>query len=167
MQKKVLSEQILYYGEIKMPEGFEINPLNLTNNLFKALYTDRKHVESRDFDKLNTYITEYINLNYGIALVNKDCWTDIYLPNEKTESKININPVDLKNSADFTLLYGINTNDCDVKINYDDNRRKGRDWTIALPYNNFVMFPSTNMYSIINKQKESLNFIQTITYEYI
>ena len=85
----------------------------------------------------------------------------------KKQSKININPVDLKNSADFTLLYGINTNDCDVKIHYDDNRRKGRDWTIALPYNNFVMFPSTNMYSIINKQKESLNFIQTITYDYI
>ena len=37
MQKKVLSEQSLYYGEIKMPKGFEINPLNLTNNFFKAL----------------------------------------------------------------------------------------------------------------------------------
>ncbi len=68
MQKKVLSEQILYYGEIKMPEGFEINPLNLTNNLFKALYTDRKHVESRDFDKLNTYIREHIRIKHDLDI---------------------------------------------------------------------------------------------------
>ena len=33
--------------------------------------------------------------------------------------------------------------------------------------NKFIMFPSTNMYYIINHQKDSLNFIQTITYEFI
>ena len=31
----------------------------------------------------------------------------------------------------------------------------------------FVMFSSTNMYIIKNKKNEDLNFIQTITYEYI
>ena len=25
MQKKVLTEQVLYYGDVKLPEGFEIN----------------------------------------------------------------------------------------------------------------------------------------------
>jgi len=35
---------------------------------------------------------------------------------------------------------------------------------MQLKNNMFVMFPSTNMYSIENKQKDSLNFIQTITY---
>jgi len=29
------------------------------------------------------------------------------------------------------------------------------------------MFPSTNMYIVSNDQKDSLNFVQTITYEYI
>ena len=29
------------------------------------------------------------------------------------------------------------------------------------------MFPSTNMYYLTNTQKDSLNFVQTITYEYI
>jgi len=29
----------------------------------------------------------------------------------------------------------------------------------------FVMFPSVCMYSIINNQKNNLNFIQTINYE--
>ena len=131
-----------------------------------SIYFYELTVKKLTEDEKNQYHTENIK-SAQLVLVNKDCWTDIYLPNERTESKITIDPVDLKNSPDFTLLYGINTNDCDIKINYDDNRRKGRSWTISLPYNNFVMFPSTNTYSIINKQKESLNFIQTITYDYI
>ena len=80
---------------------------------------------------------------------------------------INIDPINLKNSPDFTLLYGVNVVDCSVKIFYDDNRRKGRSWKTPLENNKFVMFPSTNAYTIINNQKNSLNFIQTITYEYI
>ena len=36
-----------------------------------------------------------------------------------------------------------------------------------LTNNNFIMFPSTNMYYITNNQKDSLKFVQTITYEYI
>ena len=65
------------------------------------------------------------------------------------------------------MLYGAHTKDCYVKIYYDDNRRKGRDWTIKLEKNNFIVFPSTNKYIILNHQKQLLNFIQTITYEHI
>jgi len=54
-----------------------------------------------------------------------------------------------------------------VRIFYDDNRRKGRSWDIPLENNKFIMFPSTNMYTIKNKQKDGLNFIQTLTYEYL
>jgi len=63
-------------------------------------------------------------------------------------------------------LYGTKVEDCWVKIYYDDNRRKGQSFDIELKENMFIMFPSTNMYTISNKQKESLNFIQTITYTY-
>jgi hypothetical protein len=54
-----------------------------------------------------------------------------------------------------------------VRIYYDDNRRKGGSWDIELKNNMFIMFPSTNMYHITNNQKDSLNFIQTMTYEFI
>ena len=39
--------------------------------------------------------------------------------------------------------------------------------SIDILNNRFIMFPSTNMYYLTNNQKDSLNFIQTITYEYI
>ena len=54
-----------------------------------------------------------------------------------------------------------------VRIHYTDNRRAGRSWDIPLTNNKFIMFPSTQMYYITNNQKNSLNFIQTITYEFV
>ena len=56
---------------------------------------------------------------------------------------------------------------CMVRIHYEDNRRKGRSWDIELTNNKFIMFPSTCMYYLTNNQKDSLNFVQTILYEYI
>ena len=86
---------------------------------------------------------------------------------KKTFPIFDVDPVDLRNSPDFTVLYGVDVKDCLVKIYYEDNRRKGRSWDIKLINNMFIIFPSTNMYVINNEQKESMNFIQTILYEYI
>jgi len=167
MLKKVLSEQSIIYGDVSMPKGFEINSLELIKSMFEALYYEKDHSFCKDWDKLNVYIKDFARVKHQLNLVNKDSWGSIYIPNEKTESLTHIDPVDLRDSPDFTLLYGINTKDCMVKIFYDDNRRKGRSWDMELKNNMFIMFPSTNMYCINNKQKDSLNFIQTITYEYI
>jgi len=110
---------------------------------------------------------DHVGLEYGVNLVNKETWGNIYKPGETTIPLLNIDPVDLRNSADFTLLYGVKVKDCNVRIHYEDNRRKGRSWDIELTDNRFIMFPSTNMYYLTNNQKDSLNFVQTITYEYI
>jgi hypothetical protein len=91
----------------------------------------------------------------------------MYKPNQQTIPLLNIDPVDLRNSPDFVLLYGVKVKDCMVRIHFDDNRRKGRSWDIPLTDNQFIMFPSTNMYYITNNQKDSLNFIQTIKYLYL
>ena len=167
MKKNVLSEQALYHGQINMPNGFEINSLNLSKTIFDSLHNQTDFIFNKDWDKLNIYIIEFLQLNFKLKLINKDTWGSIYMPNEISEPLLDVDPVDLRNSPDFTLLYGINTKDCHIKIFYDDNRRKGRYWDIELKQNGFVMFPSTCLYNIINKQNNNLNFIQTITYEYV
>ena len=167
MQKKVLSEQSLFYGDIDMPKGFEIDQEKLTNDILQSTFTNKDFPFSRTWDMLNTYMRDFIGLEHGINLVNKSTWGNIYKPNETTIPLLNIDPVDLRNSPDFTMLYGVKVKDCFVRIHYEDNRRKGRSWDIELKNNMFIMFPSTNMYYITNTQKDSLNFIQTITYEYI
>ena len=167
MQRQVLTEQSLFYGDIDMPKGFEIDQEKLTNDILQSTFNSKEFPFSRTWDMLNTYMRDFIGLDYGINLVNISTWGNIYKPNETTIPLLNIDPVDLRNSPDFTMLYGVKVKDCFVRIHYEDNRRKGRSWDIELKNNMFIMFPSTNMYYITNNQKDSLNFIQTITYEYI
>ena len=106
-------------------------------------------------------------MEYGFSLINKKTWGNVYKPTEISVPFLNIDPGDLRNSPDYTLLYGVNVKDCSVRIHYDDNRRKGRSWDMPLKNNQFIMFPSTQMYYITNNQKDSLNFILTITHEFI
>ena len=167
MNKKVLTEQALYYGDVSMPEHWEIDRVELVHHILHSSLTNKKLQFSQTFDKLNTYMRDFIGLEHSINLVNKSTWGNIYKPNETTIPLLNIDPVDLRNSPDFTLLYGVKVKDCMVRIHYEDNRRKGRSWDIKLTDNMFIMFPSTNMYYLTNNQKDSLNFVQTITYEYI
>ena len=167
MQRQVLTEQSLFYGDIDMPKGFEIDQEKLTNDILQSTFNSKDFPFSRTWDMLNTYMRDFIGLEYSINLVNKSTWGNIYKPNETTIPLLNIDPVDLRNSPDFTMLYGVKVKDCFVRIHYEDNRRKGRSWDIELKNNMFIMFPSTNMYYLTNNQKDSLNFVQTITYEYI
>jgi len=167
MKKQILSEQALYSGNVLMPKGFEIDREKLSDNILKSILTNSETSFSKTLGILNTYLSEHITVEYGFRLINKGTWGNAYKPNQQTIPLLNVDPIDLKNSPDFTLLYGVKTDNCFVRVYYDDNRRKGRSWDIELKDNMFIMFPSTNMYYINNKQKNSLNIIQTITYEYI
>ena len=167
MQKKVLSEIALYYGDVAMPKGWDIDRDKLQKDILQSVIQNKDFSFSRTFDMLNTYMRDHVNLEYGFTLINKETWGNIYKPEENSKPLINVDPVDLRNSPDYTLLYGVKVKDCMVRIHFEDNRRKGRSWDIPLKNNMFIMFPSTNMYYITNNQKDSLNFIQTITYEYI
>ena len=166
MKKKVFSEQAVYIDEIKLPKGFEINPLELSHSIFKGLYYNRTSIASKAWDQLNRYIIENCELRHGHKLINKETWGTVFSPNEEFTCLSSVDPLDLKNAPDYVCLYGINTNDCVVTIFYDDNRRKGKNFQLSLRHNCLIMFPSTNTYTISNNQKSSLNFIQTLTFQY-
>ena len=167
MQKKVLSEIALYYGDVTMPKDWDIDQNKLQKDILISNIDNSVFPFSKEWDKLNTYIREHVNLEYHFQLINKQTWGNTYRPQEVSIPLLNIDPVDLRNSPDYTLLYGVSVKNCMVRIHYEDNRRKGRSWDIPLENNKFIMFPSTNMYYLINDQKDNLNFVQTITYEYI
>jgi len=167
MEKKVLSEQSLYYGDVAMPKGWDIDRDKLSQDILSYSFTNKEFPFSKTWDMLNTYIKDHVGVEHNINLVNKNSWGNMYKPGQLSKPILDVDPVDLRNSPDFTMLYGVNVNNCWIKIYYEDNRRKGRSWDMELVNNKFIIFPSTNMYVISNEQKNNLNFIQTITYEYI
>jgi len=169
MHKKVLSEIDLYFGQIEMPKGFEIDLEKLGADILSSIIYNREFPFSRSWDMLQTYLREHINLEYGFTLIHKKTIGNIYKPRQHSHSYLKVDPVDLKHSPDYIMLYGVNVgkDSCKVFIEYDDNRRKGRSWEIPLNNNDFVMFPSTQRYHITANTSEQLNFILTTTYEFI
>jgi len=112
MQKKVLSEIGLYHGDVAMPKGFEIDRNKLQEDILKSQINNKEFPYSRTWDMLNTYMREHINVEYGFQLVNKKMWGNVYKPKEISIPLLNIDPVDLRNSPDYTLLYGVHVFDC-------------------------------------------------------
>ena len=98
MQKKVLTEQALYYGDVAMPEDWDIDRDKLSGDILQSVIQNKDFPFSRTFDMLNTYMRDHINLNYEFTLVNKETWGNIYKPSETTIPLLNIDPVDLRNS---------------------------------------------------------------------
>ena len=72
MEKKVLSEQALYFGNIDMPKNFEIDQKKLTQDILESSFTNKEFPFSRTWDMLNTYIREHVNLRHKIELINKE-----------------------------------------------------------------------------------------------
>ena len=62
MQKKVLSEIGLYYGDVTMPKYWEIDQNELAHHILHSILTNEEYSFSKTFGKLNTYLTEHINL---------------------------------------------------------------------------------------------------------
>ena len=169
MDKRVLSQIDLHFGQIEMPKGFEINRETLGADILSSTIYNREFPFSKSLDMLQTYLREHINLEYGFTLVQKKTIGNIYKPQQYSNSLLQVDPVDLRNSPDYVMLYGVNVgkDSCKVFIEYDDNRRKGRSWEIPLNNNDFIMFPSSQRYHITANTSEQLNFILTTTYEFI
>tara|TARA_R100001224_G_scaffold49125_1_gene28363 strand:- start:129 stop:392 length:264 start_codon:yes stop_codon:yes gene_type:complete len=82
MQKKILSEQALYYGDVTMPENWDIDRDKLSIDILQSIIQNKNFPFSRTFDMLNTYVREHIYLNYEFSLINKDTFGNIYKPGE-------------------------------------------------------------------------------------
>ena len=183
MHKKVLTEVDLYTGEIAMPKGFEIDRNKIKNDILKSFviedrinknpktysYKNYKVPFSQPLQWMQDYMRDHWKVEYGFTLVPKDMHGKILHPKEKSVLMHSVDPVDLRNSPDYTFIYAVDVepNSCECIIEYDDNRRKNRTWHLPIKNNDFIMFPATQRYMITENTSNKLNTIVVINYEYI
>ena len=183
MEKRLLSEISLYHGNIDMPKNFEIdrsklkadiltshlNEQRVSNNRFDYAFLDYELPFSRTLEMLTTYLREHFYLESKQSLIIHKSFGNILQPNEQTFSRYLTNPLDLKNSPDYIVIYGVDIfeGSSEVVIEYNDNRRAGKTWHIPLSNNHFVMFPSTQRFFITSNTSKQNNIILTSTFEYI
>jgi|TARA_S200002703_G_scaffold125726_1_gene112026 hypothetical protein len=183
MQKKVLTEVDLYHGEVDMPKGFEIDRDQIRNDIIES-FVKKKRINdnpmqysfddyvvnySQPLQWLQDYIRDHWKVEYGHTLVTRNIHGNVMHPQEKSWVRCQVDPVDLRNSPDYTLIYAVDVKEgsSECIIEYDDNRRKNRTWHIPIKDNHFIMFPATNKYSFSPNTSNGLNIILTINYEYI
>ena len=54
MQKKVLTEQSLYYGDVAMPKDWDIDRDKLSGDILQSVIQNKDFPFSRTWDMLNT-----------------------------------------------------------------------------------------------------------------
>jgi len=84
MQKQVLSEQSLFFGDVEMPKNWDIDRNKLSGDILQSVIQNKDFPFSRTWDMLNTYIRDHVSLEYGFNLINKETWGNIYKPSETT-----------------------------------------------------------------------------------
>jgi len=180
MQKKVLSEIDLYTDTVHV---IKIDRKKIKNDILnsfaseKRLSKNKKDYSYQDFEVpfsqplqwLKDYIRDHFRVDYAKTLINKKEWGNVYGPHEFSITRHQVEPLLLRNSPDYTCLYGVDVaNDsCELVIEYDDNRRKNRTWHIPLENNRFIIFPSTQRYFISQNKSNQSNIFLTINYEYV
>ena len=183
MQKVVLSEISLIHGSVAMPKGFEIDRDQIRNDIIESFVKQNRvntNPKAYSFDDyvvpfsqplqwLQDYLRDHIKSEHSFTLVSKSIHGNVMAPKEKSWTRHQVDPVDLRNSPDYTLIYGVDVKEgsSECIIEYDDNRRKNRTWHLPIKNNEFILFPATNKYSFSPNTSNGLNIILTINYEYI
>jgi hypothetical protein len=184
MKVKHLSETNFYYGELNLPKDYEINKKELIHDMIfskeveKNLYENTEqdyYIEySQDLYKIYDYIKDHFQLklikninNSKIYSFSKEIeWCNVLYPNENYFSRGIVNPVDLKHSPDYTVIYALKTSPCNLTVYYDDNRRAGRSYKIDVRENEFYIFPSCLHYSITDNKSDQINYFYCMGFTY-
>ena len=82
MQRQVLTEQALYYGDVAMPKDWDIDRDKLQQDILNSEITDSQFPFSKTWDMLNTYMRDHVNLEYDFNLINKVFWWIFFLHNQ-------------------------------------------------------------------------------------
>lgn len=183
MHKTILTESFILHDLVKMPKNFEINRQILKEGIvyssllskqkapLNTYYLPRPRYKvpfSRALDMLNIYIIEHIFLKHKIKIFNLDIWGNSIFPNEQLDLSKDVDPMDLRNSPDFVMIYGVNINDpkATITFHFDNKRAKDREYVLPLRNNQFIFFPSHLLYKINKNKSDDLNVLLTITYNY-
>ena len=145
------------------------NQRRLNDNPVSPAYYDYAVPFSQALQWFHDYVRDHFKTEFKKTLIPTNTWGNTYANYESSLNRLQIDPVDLKHSPDYVIIYGIDISDenCELVIEYDNNRRKNRTKHIPLKNNKFVIFPSTQRYYITQNKEKKLNGILTTVYEYI
>ena len=184
MLQKVLSQLDTYTTQVGPDDGVVIHTDELKYQIYDSYILKRflnkehedyivKHCKAMDW--LYNYIKDHFNRafyeqsKWSRGLIPTSRFANLYLPQTSSLSRCHVNPVDIKNSSDYTAIYAVDVGkySSKIRIEYDDNRRKGRTWEWPVESNRLWIFPSILKYSITKNTSSQINIFFTENYYYL
>lgn len=151
INKKILSEVIMYEGVVQMPEGFEIQKDEIVKHITAhQYYEDYKIPFCKEVSRIETYILDYLRAEYKLPFeTGKKAIGYFYQSNERSKPQFD------DNYSDYTCIYTVETdpNTCSIILDKEN-------FNFKLETGNFIVFPSSLMYYIENVNNSYLNYIQ-------
>ena len=183
MIQNLISYIDLYHGKIT-PDNLQIDndilKFYILESFHKKLFFNEERKDylvynNSEYEKFYLYIKDafkYVNFNNKTknrTLIEHNRFSNVYLPNENSLLRSNIDKNDVFNSPDYTLIYAVDVIDNSSKliIKYDDNKRKDKNWEFPIMNNYFFIFPSNQEYYITKNNSDNINTYLTINYTYI
>ena len=94
MHKYNLSEIAMYYGNVKMPKGYEIKRGEIKHQLVYNKFVEKNKLNNDDIKitdttviiPLLTYIKDFFNLKFDVSLRPNKFWGNIYETKEHSKN---------------------------------------------------------------------------------
>ena len=96
---------------------------------------------------MQDYMRDHWRAEYNFTLVPKNMHGQVLHPEEQSFLRYHIDPVDLRNSPDYTFIYVVDVepDSCECIVEYDDNRRKNRTWHLPIKNNKMTETEKLNL----------------------
>jgi len=174
MKEIELSKKFILQGKL---------PLHLSKVNFENIYDfvswsiqDKHERNLNRFEDLSipicqdiVWILDYAEAKYqlirGKTLRRKSLDVMVHWKNEGSLKRHHLHYPNLKDSPDVVMLYFIDSDDNNMIIEYDDNRKKGLYWTMPIESNKYVMFNSNLEYYLLPNKTDKQRIVLRVTYE--
>ena len=179
MNKKLLSEICLFEGEVKMPKHYEIDRYQIkseilhsklhrktiSDNPYHYAYSDYEVPTSKTLNLLRDYISENIYMDHNMRISPRLSFGNVFDPKQQSFFRNLIDPVNVKESPDYIMIYGVDVDkDSSVIIETRDKRGIEELSLFKIKNNHFLLFPAYLRFFINENTSFHTNVFLTTTY---
>ena len=179
MNKKILSEIDIYEGSIILPKNHEIDRFKIksdilqsklenktiSQNPFAYAYSDYSIETSQPLNLIRNTIAEKTRAYHEMGIEPRLSFGNVYEPKQQSFFRNMIDPVNIKESPDYIMIYGVDV-DKNTSVVLESKDKRGVNQLSVYPIinNHYVMFPAYLKFFINENDSFQTNVLLSTTY---
>ena len=179
MNKKILVETVLFEGEIVLPKNHQIDRFKIKSDILQAklenktsssnpfafAFSDYSIETSRPLNLIRSTIAEKLQVYHKTIIEPRLSFGNVYEPKQQSFFRNMIDPVNIKESPDYVMIYGVDV-DKNASVVLETKDKRGVDQLSVYPIitNHYIMFPSYLKFFVNENDSFQTNIFLTTTY---